>query len=235
MRVPPSRHLLGRQTYYCYTNSGGGSPRAGLRLIPTFRLHALGTLVGETGFEPAAWWSQTTRSTKLSYSPINYKIRFFLFALYQLSYLPMMGRVRFELTTTDSQNQRKIFAVRILMAVPQRIELWSSDRQSDIISTIRWNHAQRLFSLGASPSMPTLCDEVGDYLPTFSRLCAHCGKDIKLLVSFPLVFQHLYYIGCSFHSITTAALIHMTAFWLLPTHFYIASWHQYIYLYPPRV
>ena len=102
----------------------------------------------------------------------------------------MMGRVRFELTTTDSQNQRKIFAVRILMAVPQRIELWSSDRQSDIISTIRWNHAQRLFSLGASPSMPTLCDEVGDYLPTFSRLCAHCGKDIKLLVSFPLVFRH---------------------------------------------
>ena len=46
-----------------------------------------------------------------------YKIRFFLFALYQLSYLPMTGRVRFELTTTDSLNQRNTFAVRILMAV----------------------------------------------------------------------------------------------------------------------
>ena len=118
-------------------------------------------LVGKTRFERATWWSQTTRSTKLSHFPINvfyigcvapfnpcfawsctlgstnclpsyplrhfciaigtniknYKIRFFLFVLYQLSYLPMTGRVRFELTTTDFADQRKILAVRILMAV----------------------------------------------------------------------------------------------------------------------
>ena len=49
----------------------------------------------------------------------------------------MTGRVRFELTTTDSLNQRKILAVRILMAVLQGIEPWYSDRQSDVITTIR--------------------------------------------------------------------------------------------------
>ena len=69
-----------------------------------------------------------------------YKIRFFLFVLYQLSYLPMMGRVRFELTTPDFTDQRNTFAVRILMAVPRRIELRSLDRQSSIMATIRWNY-----------------------------------------------------------------------------------------------
>ena len=29
-------------------------------------------MVGATGFEPATSWSQTTRSTKLSYAPISY-------------------------------------------------------------------------------------------------------------------------------------------------------------------
>ena len=27
--------------------------------------------IGATGFEPATSWSQTTRSTKLSYAPVN--------------------------------------------------------------------------------------------------------------------------------------------------------------------
>lgn len=96
----------------------------------------------------------------------------------------MTGRVRLELTTTDSQNQRNTFAVRILkitytvthvfnsltankqafrgfmrlLAVPQRIELWSSDRQSDIIHhyTMRPRVA---FDNPAADWVPTLCDE----------------------------------------------------------------------------
>lgn len=52
----------------------------------------------------------------------------------------MMGRVGFEPTTPDFADQRNIFAVRILMAVPRRIELRSLDRQSSIMATIRWNY-----------------------------------------------------------------------------------------------
>ena len=104
-------------------------------------------------FNPCFAWSCTLSSTNcLPSYPLrhfciaigtnikNYKIRFFLFVLYQLSYLPMMGRVGFEPTTTDFADQRKIFAVRILMAVPRRIELRSLDRQSSIMATIRWNY-----------------------------------------------------------------------------------------------
>src|SRR3989475_12058626 len=32
--------------------------------------HAFWSMVGVTGFEPATSWSQTTRSTKLSYTPL---------------------------------------------------------------------------------------------------------------------------------------------------------------------
>ena len=75
----------------------------------------------------------------------------------------MMGRVGFEPTTPDSQNQRKIFAVRIfkiiytvvhvfnsptankqalrgfmrLLAVLRGIEPRPSDRQSDVLAAIR--------------------------------------------------------------------------------------------------
>ena len=81
------------------------------------------------------------------YYNIKTRYVFFLFALYQLSYLPMTGRIRFELTTTDFADQRKIFAVRILMAVPRRIELRSLDRQSSIMATIRWNYILHFTSL----------------------------------------------------------------------------------------
>ena len=59
----------------------------------------------------------------------------------------MMGRVGFEPTTPDFADQRKIFAVRILMAVPRRIELRSLDRQSSIMATIRWNYTLHFTSL----------------------------------------------------------------------------------------
>ena len=48
-----------------------------LALLPTFYLSPAlffgpnGPKIGATGFEPAASWSQTRRSTKLSYAPVD--------------------------------------------------------------------------------------------------------------------------------------------------------------------
>ena len=39
---------------------------------PGHRLFDFGGEIGVTGFEPATSWSQTRRSTKLSYTPLNY-------------------------------------------------------------------------------------------------------------------------------------------------------------------
>lgn len=116
----------------------------------------------------------------------------------RLSYLPMLGRAGFEPMTTDSQNQRNTFAVRILMAVPQRIELWSSDRQSDIIHhyTMRPRVA---FDNPAANWAPTLCDECQCLLSYSSfRLATPTGEDfnyfppISFFSIFALYFAFLY-------------------------------------------